>query len=894
MSETGTCPQCGRQIPHDAPEDVCPACVLASGLLSSTTTLLGSTEPAPDRPDSPATAELTPPAAAAFGPQSFAIPAPQTLAPLFPGLEIQSLLGQGGMGAVYQARQVRLDRLVALKVIRPESANDPAFAERFHREARTLARMNHPNIVGVHDFGEVECEGATLYYFVMEFVDGMNLRQWMQAGRVSVEQAATILAQVCDALQYAHDEGVVHRDIKPENLLLDRRGRVKIADFGLARLVVGSAEDFALTGTHQVMGTPRYMAPEQLAGSRDVDHRADIYALGVVFYEMLTGSLPLGSFDPPSARVGCDSRLDQIVLTALASDPDRRFDQVRQLGEQLQTVVPAAVTSISVFADANALPGQPWPGPSTILENAVGAAWGQVQDGRLLRLLAHRNAPAIVAGCAGVIQILTSVVAVVVSYSLKQRNGTEWATALSSMEPPMMSAAANAFALLLILIGFSTSRKFDRWRPAIVLSSGIIAAFCVIIAWDSVGTPRRFHSDDGLNTAVLCFLGLVAVTIVTLMAGAWDLRNWLQRRRPIVSADVSSLSQPHSFATHRSPTPTSVRSERPPAVALPSFESQRSAEGPTKPLAWSASADEELQDIAVQSEIDGPAVALLLAGITVAVGHFIAVVAILDSSANSRWFRPDEFYVGWLSIGVLQGAVMTFGGMQFYRRRSLTWSRIGAIAACLPMGPAVLLSAIAGIYAHRTLARESVRQAFFRETRRLRRLRQTEPRLSGKAAFGTIWALSSLLFQLLLTVSVFAIRKNQTGAFASPFSDITVIQLIPLGLVALAPALSTVFGVLAIRDIKRSRGMLKGFGLAFFSVVCFPVLMFNAIILSRLMPAVDYLLSDLSPPLTRAISTILGLGIILLNILLLWYVWRKLKPRTELTAVSQESATSNR
>ncbi|GAB5445090.1 MAG: hypothetical protein Fues2KO_54390 [Fuerstiella sp.] len=889
MSETGTCPQCGRQIPHDAPEDVCPACVLASGLLSSTTTLLGSSEPAPDRPDSPATAELTPPAAAAFGPQSFAIPAPQTLAPLFPGLEIQSLLGQGGMGAVYQARQVRLDRLVALKVIRPESADDPAFAERFHREARTLARMNHPNIVGVHDFGEVECEGATLYYFVMEFVDGMNLRQWMQAGRVSVEQAATILAQVCDALQYAHDEGVVHRDIKPENLLLDRRGRVKIADFGLARLVVRSAEDFALTGTHQVMGTPRYMAPEQLAGSRDVDHRADIYALGVVFYEMLTGSLPLGSFDPPSARVGCDSRLDQIVLTALASDPDRRFDQVRQLGEQLQTVVPAAVTSISVFADANALPGQPWPGPSTILENAAGAAWGQVQDGRLLRLLAHRNAPAIVAGCAGVIQILTSVVAVVVSYSLKQRNGTEWATALSSMEPPMMSAAANAFALLLILIGFSTSRKFDRWRPAIVLSSGIVAAFCVIIAWDSVGTPRRFHSDDGLNTAVLCFLGLVAVTIVTLMAGACDLRNWLNGRPPRPAAQAQSGPWRASSSIINSGPALPVQVERSSlSVQSPQQGGPVAPQSPV-PETRSESLDIELEDIAAQAEIDGPATSLILVGVLSLVGHVTWIIyAMQDRSFD------NDVLIFWSFGGLVAASLMIFGGFHFRKRTSLAWSRIGSIAACLPIGPAFWITVIAGVYAKRTLDRESIRQAFFRETRRLRRQRRNEPRLSGKAAFGTIWALSSLLFQLLLIVSVFAIRKNQTGAFASPFSDITVIQLIPLGLVALAPALSTVFGVLAIRDIKRSRGMLKGFGLAFFSVVCFPVLMFNAIILSRLMPAVDYLLSDLSPPLTRAISTILGLGMIMLNILLLWCVWRKLKPHAELTAVSQESAASNR
>jgi hypothetical protein len=787
-------------------------------------------------------------------------------------------------------------------VIRPESADDPAFAERFHREARTLARMNHPNIVGVHDFGEVECEGATLYYFVMEFVDGMNLRQWMQAGRVSVEQAATILAQVCDALQYAHDEGVVHRDIKPENLLLDRRGRVKIADFGLARLVVGSAEDFALTGTHQVMGTPRYMAPEQLAGSRDVDHRADIYALGVVFYEMLTGSLPLGSFDLPSARVDCDGRLDQIVLTALASDPDRRFHEVRQLGEQLQTVVPAAVTSISVFADANALPGQPWPGPSTILENAVGAAWGQVQDGRVLRLFTHRNAPAIAAIVLALVQLTVAVFALAEADKVRRSLAIDVASVLQAVEPFMLTTGAAGFVLVLVLFGFGSARRLDRFRPVAILATGIICAVTLLRAWPvmtHVGSqPDQVVAVAGRTTAQFWFGSAVCATLGMLIAGAWDLRGWLRR-----TEHQRNLA---SFAPRRTPVRYDLPADDYPDIAVAaqvsipvgSLDAERTpAPKPEPPGSLDSAAlsvDEELQDIAAQSEIDGPAVALLLAGITVAVGHFIAVVAILDSWTNSRWFRPDEFYVGWLSISILQGAVMAFGGLQFYRRRSLTWSRIGAITACLPMGPAVLLSAIAGIYAHRTLGRESVRQAFFRETRRLRRQRQTEPRLSGKAAFGTIWALSCLLFQLLLTVSLFALRKNQTGAFASPFSDITVIQLIPLGLVGLSPALSTVFGVLAIRDIKRSRGMLKGFGMAFFSVVCFPLLLFNAIILSRLMPAVDYLLSDLSPPLTRAISTILGLGMILLNILLLWYVWRKLKPQAGLTAVVPGIADSDR
>lgn len=153
----------------------------------------------------------------------------------------------------------------------------------------------------------------------------------MNGQRLKPDQALGIVPQVCEALQYAHDEGVVHRDIKPENILVDHRGRVKIADFGLAKLVAGSSDDFTLTGTHQIMGTPRYMAPEQMEGSRSVDHRADIYSLGVVFYEMLTGQVPAGHFDPPSHKADVDHLLDAIVLKAMARDPDRRFQHASQV-----------------------------------------------------------------------------------------------------------------------------------------------------------------------------------------------------------------------------------------------------------------------------------------------------------------------------------------------------------------------------------------------------------------------------------------------------------------------------------------------------------------------------------------------------------------------------------
>ena len=303
------CPQCGAELKPETSEGLCPACLLKRGFATE-----GSAQP---------------------GQTPFVPPPPAELAKTFPQLEILELIGKGGMGAVYKARQPTLERLVALKILPARSGNDPGFTERFTREARALARLSHPNIVAVHDFGTVgqasslsPSENAVgksetgkmpvLHYFIMEFVDGPNLRQVEQAGKLTPREALVIIPQICTALQFAHDEGIVHRDIKPENVLLDKKGRVKIADFGLAKILGQEPQDFRLTGARDVMGTPHYMAPEQVEKPQEVDHRADIYSLGVVFYEMLTGELPLGKFQPPSAKVQVDVRLDEVVLRSLA------------------------------------------------------------------------------------------------------------------------------------------------------------------------------------------------------------------------------------------------------------------------------------------------------------------------------------------------------------------------------------------------------------------------------------------------------------------------------------------------------------------------------------------------------------------------------------------------
>jgi len=343
MDTAKVCQNCGKALGSKTVHGLCPECFLKVGLGSGTVFEAGE-------PAQPKTNRFVPPTPAELGNH-------------FPSLEILELLGRGGMGAVYKARQRQLDRVVALKILPPGIGDDPAFAERFTREARALAKLNHPGIVTIYDFGRAN----GLFYFLMELVDGVNLRQLLHTGRVSPREALAIVPQICDALQYAHDQGVVHRDIKPENILLDRLGRVKVADFGLAKLVASDAESDsvpassglsseaadrsdqalapdALTAADKVMGTPQYMAPEQVEHPGAVDHRADIYALGVVFYQMLTGDLPGKRIQRPSKRVEIDVRLDEVVMRALEAQPERRYQQASILKTDLQTIAntPAA------------------------------------------------------------------------------------------------------------------------------------------------------------------------------------------------------------------------------------------------------------------------------------------------------------------------------------------------------------------------------------------------------------------------------------------------------------------------------------------------------------------------------------------------------------------------
>jgi serine/threonine protein kinase len=322
------CSRCGKKIPASAAEGWCTCCLLAAAATAS---------------EGPGTTR-----------GGWVPPSLERVAPAFPNLEIVELIGVGGMGAVYRARQPKLDRWVALKLLPEGSGSDPTFGERFLREARVLARLSHPNIVGVYDFGQ----NGEFCYLLMEYVDGVNLRQAMRAGKFSPTQALALVPQVCSALQFAHDAGVMHRDIKPENILLDAQGRVKLADFGIAKMLGEPTGDPALTLTGTSVGTPQYMAPEQIEHPSDVDHRADIYSLGVVFYELLTGELPLGRFAAPSAKTPLDARIDDIVLRALAKEREMR----QQSADEVRTAVECVGEGFSAKFPSSKLappPGQP-------------------------------------------------------------------------------------------------------------------------------------------------------------------------------------------------------------------------------------------------------------------------------------------------------------------------------------------------------------------------------------------------------------------------------------------------------------------------------------------------------------------------------------------------------
>lgn len=261
----------------------------------------------------------------------------------------EAIVGAGGMGVVYKAIQLSLNRPVAIKLLRCGDGAGYAFEDRFRREAMAMAQLTHPNIVAIYDFDRITQD---YLFFVMEYIEGTDLAEIMRTGGMTPQLALLLLPQICHALEYAHSRGIVHRDIKPANIMVTRRGEVKVTDFGLAKKF--DQFNSFVTLTNMIMGTPEYAAPEQVDAHREVDHRADIYALGVMIYQMLTGQLPRGAWQPPSQRPGVDPRMDGIVIKAMMHDRNQRYQSITELRHAVEEI-----TTRPLLASGKTVPAGP-------------------------------------------------------------------------------------------------------------------------------------------------------------------------------------------------------------------------------------------------------------------------------------------------------------------------------------------------------------------------------------------------------------------------------------------------------------------------------------------------------------------------------------------------------
>ena len=297
-------------------------------------------------------------------------PAPEELQRDFPLYEIRGILGRGGMGAVYKGWQKSLDRFVAIKILPPGLDDGSAgFSERFKREAKAMAQLQHPGIVAVFDAGTTS---GGLLYFVMECITGTDMQRLAaERGRLDPAEALRITSAVCDALGYAHEHGLIHRDIKPSNIMLDARGTVKVADFGLAKST--APETTMLTMSSVAMGTPDFMAPEAFKGVANVDHRADIYAVGVMLYQMLTGEVPRVMFKLPSrCRPELGMRFDALICKALETDPADRFQSAAEMRRELDAVAGALNAKPSVPVQRRGVPKLAYAALAAVIALAVG------------------------------------------------------------------------------------------------------------------------------------------------------------------------------------------------------------------------------------------------------------------------------------------------------------------------------------------------------------------------------------------------------------------------------------------------------------------------------------------------------------------------------------------
>ncbi|MCF6312693.1 MAG: serine/threonine protein kinase [Verrucomicrobiales bacterium] len=290
------------------------------------------------------------------------MPTAEELYRMLPQYQISDIIGHGGMGAVFKGRQFKLKRDVAIKILcehAGQSEEDAMIVSRFKQEAWTMAKFDHPSIVSVFDFGETD-DGH--FYLVMEYVNGTDIHEYIElyGGMLPQEVALAVMAQVLDALAYAHGHGIVHRDIKPANILINLEGRVKVTDFGLLKRFDQSESTVVAETERYTMGTPYFMAPELLNTKEKelVDHRVDLYAVGVMLYKMLTGDMPQGCFKMPSElNADLDPRVDDIVDKAMQANPDHRYDSAAMIRADLDQIEEQLIAKFKPAKDSARLVG---------------------------------------------------------------------------------------------------------------------------------------------------------------------------------------------------------------------------------------------------------------------------------------------------------------------------------------------------------------------------------------------------------------------------------------------------------------------------------------------------------------------------------------------------------
>jgi serine/threonine protein kinase len=865
MAEERHCKQCGGKLGADAPQGLCPQCLIKLGLPTGADIDKKATED----DESGVPTNQTPPS-------RFIPPEPTELAKQFGQLEIIELLGQGGMGAVYKARQMQLDRFVALKILPPEVGEDPAFSERFTREARSMAKLSHQHVVTLHEFGQTK---KGLYYFIMEFVDGTDLRHIIQSGELRPDEALVIVPQICEALHYAHKKGIVHRDIKPENILLDKEGNIKIADFGLARLLDRPASAYTLTAAGHRMGTPHYMAPEQIEHPHEVDHRADIYSLGVVFYEMLTGQLPIGHFPPPSQKVQVDVRLDKVVLKSLAHEPERRYQHASEVKTDVETIA-AEPKATAVIAE----------------KSTTSRKFSRT---------------AIVGACLSALVLFWMPAALIYVGEIHKSDLQEfimWVCILIGCTPVFCTTILGIVSITQIrhssgrLYGIGLALFDALLFPLILLNIIMFGVF----AGNFVQIPLGPNYGKYVIFAVI-----LACPMLDFLIIRWA---WRKANTGLEPVQIPTGESPLSGAV-RPIQPTEKLHQPSQQISEVITNVEMSADGDEQPIPAAVYAG----PTTIHQQAKRIAIGLMIVGV-VGLLSFAArelcmalMINRTFSSTSPIWLLEDFLdLVGGLDL--FKGLFLIAAALSILWMRGYRLAVATSIVAMLPVGPSFLLGLPIGIWALSILGKPEVKNAFTRKRkveeskiskqesksaqRKLSRAAIVEAccgpkskipstsedrnsatgRFSRAAIVGACWASLSIFAIMPLIMFCFAHESAPADADVSP--GILLILLLPLFVLLGVPPLfgTTILGIVAITHIRHSCGRLYGMGLALFDALLFPLLLLNAVIV--LITASNIVQS----PLGKAGQYALLIAVLacpVLDFLIIRWAWRKAKAGLE-------------